>query len=709
MGLRELAPKGAIGKTGKFLGVAATALLGIAMTVALSSAGDLSLQPTDSLNITNSSTKLLPQTQASESSWLSGLHVSGYLGQTFGMWQNPHNTHEWTHSSNALATSRTLLQVDENYRLNEHNTFFAREWFVYEPPYAFNSSNNANVSTINNAFLNPFCAVPGASPGCPKGREVAPSPGHFTNDFYNNYQVRDFWWENKTGPLTTFVGNQIVVWGQSLAFRVGDVVNPQDLTWNFGFANLEQSRNAQWMIHPILNLPQLGPLQSNFLEVIVEPGFQPQWWEDSFTDGRNTGPGGDVKDGRYATFAPHGNPTQRFDIHYDHQFDPTMNVSTGPGPWNGFAANFTSGYYPNGDPNPNAVQGYQHCNANGNPATKPPLPGGTTVFGPCWVSGSLIGAPLQHTVWECNLPAVFNAAAGGIPSNPLPAGARKGPFGAGGCKWLSHNNLKYGAAGDYAFWDFGPYHIPGMQPQNWNDGARFHTLIGSTELTALYYNDNMGGGFPTARFVEPYYTNLGSIFFADLQEVGVTADRPMPVPASLGEYLPVVGRAEVVYINHQPMYDNRPMAFSGIRYSDHLKWMTALDIDQAYAPWLTSTGNLTAFFEVFDDITMDNSKLTPVTALDSATNNKNLVLALASIGTGFFWEDVEPTWTMIYQPKGNTFALFPSLVLNPPWTKKYFMKLQAIEVMGGDARQALGLFKGQSLLTAQFQYNFNLL
>jgi hypothetical protein len=54
--------------------------------------------------------------------------------------------------------------------------------------------------------------------------------------------------------------------------------------------------------------------------------------------------------------------------------------------------------------------------------------------------------------------------------------------------------------------------------------------------------------------------------------------------------------------------------------------------------------------------------------------------------------------------------MFPSLVLNPPWTKSYFLKLQAIEVLGGD-RQSIngGLFKGESLLTAQFQYNFNLL
>ena len=34
------------------------------------------------------------------------------------------------------------------------------------------------------------------------------------NGYYNNYQVRDAWWENKSGPLTTYIGNQIVVWGR---------------------------------------------------------------------------------------------------------------------------------------------------------------------------------------------------------------------------------------------------------------------------------------------------------------------------------------------------------------------------------------------------------------------------------------------------------------------------------------------------------------
>src|SRR5579863_4683494 len=145
----------------KFLGVAAAAMLAVALGAANSSAGDVTASPADGLDITNSSTKLLPDGQASESSWLSGFHMSGYATQTFGMWQDPSSTHAWTRSSNQLAVSRTLLQVDENYRLNENNTFFAREWFVYEPPTPSTVRSTRFDSAVQNAYLTPFCGKTG--------------------------------------------------------------------------------------------------------------------------------------------------------------------------------------------------------------------------------------------------------------------------------------------------------------------------------------------------------------------------------------------------------------------------------------------------------------------------------------------------------------------------------------------------------------------
>ena len=604
----------------------------VALCTGKSMAGDLSAVPTQGVNAVGTTPAALPVTRAAasvlpdvsaggasaESAWLGGFHVSGFLSQTFGIWQNPSALRQFTDSRNNLSVSRTWLQVDENYRLNENNNFFMREWFVYEPPYAFNSANGI---------------------------------GQHTNEFYNQYTIRDAWWENKTGPLTTHIGNQIVVWGQSLAFRVGDVINPQDTTWAFGFANLEQSRIPQWMVHPILNLPEFGPFSSNFIEGILIPRLQPMWNSCDYGDHRYDGEcnvnAGSVNNGFPS--ASHA-PSARFDVHYPNQF------------------------------------------AAGRTALAP----GFSVFGPFGQPGSpgLIDEPFSREFFYCS-----DLGSGSQPHNPVPKRLQRPcipHFGPGGAVSI------------------GQYKVPATTVANWEEGIRLHTLVGPAELTAFYFNtwDYLASIYWQA------YTNQWRFKFAPQQYVGVTADMPIPMPSSLSEYLPFVGRAEMVYANHQPFTDFNPYRTSTIRYSDTVNTMVALDMDQAYAPWLTSTGNVSANVEVEDYITLDANQSmqggsAPFGGVGGAIHenvNKNEVSALFNIGTGFWWEDIQPTWTMIFNPKGRTFLLFPSLVLNPPWTKNYFMKLQAIEVLGGDMHSfGGGLFKGESMLTVQFQYNFNLL
>ena len=158
---------------------------------------------------------------------LRGLSVSGFVSNTSGMWVDS-SAIRYQKSKNSLATERNWLQTDINYILNSNNRFFIRGWLVYEPPYPFEYDSGLNDMS----------------------------------DYYNQYNVRDAYWKSRMGPLTLFVGRQIVTWGESLAFRVGDVINPQDFSWNFGFANLEQSRLPLWMVHPILNLPSYGPFKA---------------------------------------------------------------------------------------------------------------------------------------------------------------------------------------------------------------------------------------------------------------------------------------------------------------------------------------------------------------------------------------------------------------------------------------------------------------
>jgi hypothetical protein len=620
---------------GRIVAVIALPALGLVFSLGSRAlAADLTVTSGDTLNVTGATTSVLPATASADSvlpqtstggtaetGWLSGLHVSGFLSQTFGMWQNSQGLKGFTKSRNSLAVSRTWLQVDENYRLNENNNFFMREWFIYEPPYAFNSANGF---------------------------------GKYANEFYNQYTVRDAWWENKTGPVTTYIGNQIVVWGQSLAFRIGDVVNPSDTTWAFGFANLEQSRIPQWMVHPIWNIPEYGPFESNFLEGILIPRLQPMWNSCDYADHRYDGTcnvnGGSVNNGFPAGVG--FDPAGRFGAHFINHFFPANNALTPGAPLNG----------PRGEP----LQFNQY-----------------------------IFSPVANEFDYC-----LNLGANAQPLNQVPKSLRKN------C---------YLTLGNGTTVDVGQWKVPATTVANWEEGLRYHTLVFGSELTAFYYYTiNL---YPSTYWQQ--YTNQFRSKYAPIQIVGVTWDAPLPMPTAVGEYLPLVGRAEGTYTNHQSVNSWDQVGNpDGVRYDDSVNWMLALDVDQAYAPWLTDTGNLSANIEVMDHIAMDsNGSMTEQSAPwtggggEPEGSVKNNVSALLNIGTSWLWNDIEPAWTMVWSPKGKSFLLFPSVVLNPPWTKKYFLKLQAIEILSSDISsiQAGGLLKGQSLLTAQFQYNFNLL
>src|SRR6516225_1817461 len=200
--------------------------------------------------------------------WLRGLSVSGYGQITSAMWANSSSLTEFGrsagehHGANSLAVERNLLQLDANYFLDGNNSWFLRFWGVYEPPYPWEAHNIEGPTLLYNRSQ---------------------------SDFYNRYDIRDAYWKNTTGLLTLFLGHQIVTWGESIAFRVGDVINPQDLSWNFGFANLEQSRLPLWMVHPIVNLPRCGPLSSSFVEGIWSPAWQPLYTSANYADRRYAG------------------------------------------------------------------------------------------------------------------------------------------------------------------------------------------------------------------------------------------------------------------------------------------------------------------------------------------------------------------------------------------------------------------------------------
>jgi hypothetical protein len=185
------------------------ALVAVAITSTRAIGGDLPGEPNDNISVTVSSPRILAQAQSAatlaqaqsattppprvESSWQQRFHVSGFLTELFGMWQDPPSLRSFTRSRNNLAAARTTLQIDENFQLDEHNSFFIREWFTYDPAYAWNSANAP-------IYSRPPDVVPPHSTGVSVGPH---SYGHFTNDALNQYDVRDAWWEFKYGPLVS--------------------------------------------------------------------------------------------------------------------------------------------------------------------------------------------------------------------------------------------------------------------------------------------------------------------------------------------------------------------------------------------------------------------------------------------------------------------------------------------------------------------------
>lgn len=526
--------------------------------------------------------------------FLKTLNVTGFVQNTSGTFLDTHAI-EYNRSKNSLAVERNLIQVDINDDLTDRDSMFMRMWGVYEPSYPNETG-----------CLSPFLAVV-----------------HCNSDFYNQYGIREVWLKHRQGPLQLLVGRQIVTWGESLSFRVGDQINPQDLSWNFGFANLEQSRNPLWMIHPVWNIRRLGPFSSNFLEAVYIPGFDFLYTQVDYSNDQ-----------------------------YDGQ---------------------------------DQVAGRVNINQA--------IPGGRFAGR---IDDRLIGSP--GVVVE-QAPPFLTARTFPVTGLVLAANVNGVP-----------------SMADQA--------IPRATWANSQVGVRLHTLIWNTEITAMYYYNHDYNPvvklFPQQGFrpIGPgLFTERAKDVYPIYQAVGATANRAINLPGRLAD-LPLVVRTEALYKNHEAFNTLAiPGTFfthflptgasSGLVHSDVLLWLFALDIASAYVPRLTSTGNLNANFELNGTtiLSYNNLMTTPGYFERQYHNDINL---LFHVDWSWWWNAVAPGWTSIYNPDGQTWLFFPSCVFTPPWTNKYLMKLQWIEILGTNAFGLDGgIFKGKSMLLAQFQYNFS--
>jgi hypothetical protein len=507
-----------------------------------------------------------------EDNLLSGLSVSGYFQNTTGMWVNSSALTRFGrdagehHGANSLSVERELLQLDANLELNANNHFFLRFWGVYEPPYPWESNNIAGPNLLFNQSQ---------------------------SEIYNRYDVREAYWKNSLGPLTLFAGRQIVTWGESIAFRVGDVINPQDLSWNFGFANLEQSRLPLWMLHPLLSLPQSRAFGSSFVEGIWTSAWQPLYSGISYADQRYRGQS-DVA-GVVNLLPPSGG-----------RFDPY--------------------------PYPFSI-----------PAKTPP--------------GS-----------QAAFPQVSNFTS-----------------------------------------PFQTFRIPADTWANSTEGLRIHTLAQNAELTAFYWHAHQFNPVPFVVGNEASGQNF-QFLYPELNDIGVTLNRPLYLSGEPLSALPLVLRTEMVWQDRTPFNTLNIARSSSVIYSSTINTLLALDIDSLDTPWLSSTGALTVNLEWNNySILSPNKDMVYSDYAEHWRHNEENLLLNAS--TSWWWGTIVPTVSAIYNPDGDTCELFPNVELTPPWTSRYSLMLQYIGILGNDRFSAYagGVFKGKSMFLMQFQYNFNLI
>ena len=610
--------------SGALWGALALALVATWAGVARAQSPDTSSQPAfiKNLHITGFA-------QNTSATWIESNNIAGSYGST-----TRGNSDIWgTRSENSLAAERQLVQIDVNDDFTENDSMFMRSWFAYEPSYPWEV----------------HCLGAGAYwAGAITGQSAAAT--HCNSDFYNVYGIRELWFKHRFGPLQFFLGRQIVTWGESIfGFRVGDQINPRDVSWSFGFSNPEQSYMPLWMIHPILNLPSVGPFSSNFAELVYIPGFDFMYTQVDYSG--DSLDGLDNIAGRVGIGA--ADPGGRFGAQLD------CRVLYGHNP-------FTP------------------------PGTLSPLVG---LPGDCGT-----GPPIAEFQTGTGFP------------------------GAGPGEYIAETSTR----------------IPNATWGNSQIGFRLHTLVENTEMTSFFYWNheyspvlkivpdacpatpgklgvnclNLGGGSFLRNEVAYYPQYMGG---------GVTANRPLYLPGALAQ-LPFVLRGEVFYKNHQAfdttyipgtVYTNfNPKAGtpSGVAFSDTVTWLAALDLDSAYTPWLTTTGNLNVSYELYDQVILSPSKfMLGGGSFFTPAYHNNVSMGL-SVSTSWWWGAISPSWFNEYAPEGSTFLIFPTIQLTPPWTNKYFTTLGWVEILGTD-RYGLngGVFKGKNMLTARFQYNFSLM
>jgi hypothetical protein len=143
--------------------------------------------------------------------------VYGWIRNNFGFFTEDLS---YVQDQDSLATDRTWLRLYGDFKFSDKLSAFTALQLVYEPPYDIEKGSVSK----------------------PDGKEYSE---------YDNINdvLREAYIDWRPSENHSFrIGRQIVIWGESLTTRVGDVIHPEDTRFTFAFANLEDTRIPLWMV-----------------------------------------------------------------------------------------------------------------------------------------------------------------------------------------------------------------------------------------------------------------------------------------------------------------------------------------------------------------------------------------------------------------------------------------------------------------------------
>lgn len=148
-----------------------------------------------------------------------------------------------------LAVLRTSLQLEADWRPDSRTELHAVLRLAWEPRYPVDKY--ANYGSRFGAWK---------------------LPGRVYDDPSSSEEIlREVWIRRDLLPGQTLrVGRQVVNWGESLAFRVADVINPNDGKTSLFFLDPQDSRIPQWMAQGLHDFPNLRGAPS-FEWIVVPP------------------------------------------------------------------------------------------------------------------------------------------------------------------------------------------------------------------------------------------------------------------------------------------------------------------------------------------------------------------------------------------------------------------------------------------------------